>query len=178
MYTYMFICIIVREFTSGQGDRGFISGWVIPKTQKMVLDASLHNTLHYKLWINDKWSNPEKEVAPFLIPRCCSYWKGNLRVALDYDQTFSVLLKYKYMYVNFYTCKCINVSVHIYVHVHVYVWIHIYEHFTCVWTYTNTQLYIFMFIYIYTIVCQYICIYMYVYICMYAHSCVNIYNHV
>ena len=29
-------------------------GRVIPKTQKMVLDASLHNTQHYKVWIKGK----------------------------------------------------------------------------------------------------------------------------
>ena len=31
-------------FINGQGDRGLISGQVIPKTQKMVLDAALYNT--------------------------------------------------------------------------------------------------------------------------------------
>ena len=30
-----------------------------------------------------KWSNPEKGVAPSPTPRCSSYWKGSLRVALD-----------------------------------------------------------------------------------------------
>ena len=31
-----------------------------------------------------KWSNQGKEVAPSPTPWCCSYWKGNLLVALDY----------------------------------------------------------------------------------------------
>ena len=31
-----------------------IRGRVIPKTQKMVLDASLLNTQHFKVWIKDK----------------------------------------------------------------------------------------------------------------------------
>ena len=30
------------------------SGQVIPKTQKMVLDATLFNTQHYKVWIKGK----------------------------------------------------------------------------------------------------------------------------
>ena len=30
-----------------------------------------------------KWSNPRKGVAPSPSPRCSSYWKGSLRVALD-----------------------------------------------------------------------------------------------
>ena len=33
------------------GDRGSISGRVIPKTQKMVLDVTLLNTRHYKVRI-------------------------------------------------------------------------------------------------------------------------------
>ena len=33
---------------------GSISGRVIPKTLKMVLDASLLNTHHYEVWIKGK----------------------------------------------------------------------------------------------------------------------------
>ena len=35
-------------FTNGLGDQGSIPGWVIWKTQKMVLDAALLSTPHYK----------------------------------------------------------------------------------------------------------------------------------
>ena len=45
---------MVRVFINGLGDLGSISGRVIPKTQKMVLDASLLNTQHYKVWIKSK----------------------------------------------------------------------------------------------------------------------------
>ena len=38
------IGLAVRVFANGPGDLGSISGCVIPKTQKMVLDASLLNT--------------------------------------------------------------------------------------------------------------------------------------
>ena len=38
--------------TNGPEDRGSISGRVIPKTLKMVLDASLLNTQHYKVRFN------------------------------------------------------------------------------------------------------------------------------
>ena len=44
------------------GDRGSIPGQVIPKTQKMVLDAALLNTQYYKVRV--KWSNSGKGVAP------------------------------------------------------------------------------------------------------------------
>ena len=38
----------------GQGGRGSIPGQVIPKTQKMVLDAALLNTQHYKVQVKSK----------------------------------------------------------------------------------------------------------------------------
>ena len=38
-------------FVIGPGDQGSIRGRVIPKTQKMVLDANLVNTQHYKAQI-------------------------------------------------------------------------------------------------------------------------------
>ena len=38
----------------GAGDWVSISGWVIPKTQKIVLDAALLNTQHYKVRIKGK----------------------------------------------------------------------------------------------------------------------------
>ena len=44
----------LRVFANGPGDLGSIPGQVIPKTQKMVLDASLLNTQHYKVRIKGK----------------------------------------------------------------------------------------------------------------------------
>ena len=41
-------------FTNGPGDLGSISGRVIPKTLKMLLDISLLNTQHYKVRIKGK----------------------------------------------------------------------------------------------------------------------------
>ena len=46
--------LAVRVFANGSGDPGSIPGRVIPKTQKMVLDASLLNTQHYKVRIKGK----------------------------------------------------------------------------------------------------------------------------
>ena len=46
--------IMVRVFANGRGDLGSISGQVIPKTQKMVLDATLLNTQQYKVRIKSK----------------------------------------------------------------------------------------------------------------------------
>ena len=43
-----------RVFANGLGNLGSIPGRVIPKTQKILLDASLLNTLHYKEHIKVK----------------------------------------------------------------------------------------------------------------------------
>ena len=43
-----------RVFANGLEDQGSIPGWVILKTQKMVLDAALLNTQHYKVKIKGK----------------------------------------------------------------------------------------------------------------------------
>ena len=40
--------------TNGPGDQGSVPDRIIPKTQKMVLDASLLNTQHYKIHIKGK----------------------------------------------------------------------------------------------------------------------------
>ena len=41
-------------FANSPGDRGSIPGRVIPKTEKIVLDAALVNTQHYKVRITGK----------------------------------------------------------------------------------------------------------------------------
>ena len=43
-----------RVFANGPGDQGSILGPVIPKTQKMVFEAALLNTQHYKVQIKGK----------------------------------------------------------------------------------------------------------------------------
>ena len=81
------IGLAVRVFANGSGDQGSIPGRVIPKTKKkMVLDASLLNTQHYKVWIKGKVEQPREGVAPSHTPWCSSYRKGSLRVTLDYGR--------------------------------------------------------------------------------------------
>ena len=67
------IVLISSVFANGTGDWGSIPSRVIPKTQKMVLDAALLSIQHYKVSIKVKWSNPGKVVAPLPTPRCSSY---------------------------------------------------------------------------------------------------------
>ena len=81
----------VRVFANGPGDLGSIPGRVIPKTQKMVLDASLLNTQHYKVRIKGKVEQSREGVAPFPTHWCSSYRKGSLRVTLDYGRQLYLL---------------------------------------------------------------------------------------
>ena len=80
------IGLAVRVFANGPGGLGSIPGRVIPKTQKMVLDASLLNTQHYKVRIKGKVEQSREGVAPSPTPWCCSYRKGSLRDTLDYGR--------------------------------------------------------------------------------------------
>ena len=74
-YIYIYIYIYtpdiglgVRVFANGPGDLGSIPGRVIPKTQKMVLDASLLNTQH-KVGIKGKveQSRERSRALPYTL---------------------------------------------------------------------------------------------------------------
>ena len=58
-----YICLVDREFANSLGDRGSIPGRVIPKTQKIVLDAALLNTQHYKVRIKVKVEQPKENSS-------------------------------------------------------------------------------------------------------------------
>ena len=88
-YTFRLIGKMVRVFTNGQGS---ISGRVIPKTQKMVLDASLLNIQHFKVRIKSKVEKSRERIAPSPTPWCSSYRKGNLRVTLDYGRQLLIFV--------------------------------------------------------------------------------------
>ena len=63
------IGMIVRVFANGSGDLGSVPGRVIPKTQKMVLDASLLNSQRYKVRIKGKveHSRERSSVLPYTL---------------------------------------------------------------------------------------------------------------
>ena len=72
IYIYIYIYIY-------SGDWGSIPGRIIPKTQKIIFDAALVISQHYKVRI--KWSNPWNGVAPSSTPS--NYWKESLWADLD-----------------------------------------------------------------------------------------------
>ena len=77
------IGLAVRVSANGPGDLGSITGRVIPKTQKIVLDVSLLNTQHYKVQIKGKVEQSREGVVPSSTPWSSSYRKGSLQVTLD-----------------------------------------------------------------------------------------------
>ena len=56
------------------------------KTQKWYLIPPCLTLSIIRYVSRVKWSNPGKGVAPSPAPQCSSYWKGSLRVALDYGR--------------------------------------------------------------------------------------------
>ena len=51
---------------NGPGNVGSIPGWVLPKTQKMVLDATLLSTQHYMVRIKGKVEQSKEWSSTFL----------------------------------------------------------------------------------------------------------------
>ena len=88
---------MARVFTNCPGDLGSIPGRVIPKTPKMVLNASLLNTQHYKVRIKDKVEQSKNGVAPSPTPWCSSNRKGSLLVTLDYGRQLYIFY-YNHLY--------------------------------------------------------------------------------
>ena len=62
---------MVRVFANGPRDLGSIPGRVVPKTPKMVLDAALLNTQHYKVRIKDKveQSRRRSSALPYTLSK-------------------------------------------------------------------------------------------------------------
>ena len=67
-----------RVFTNGPGGQGSIRGRIILKTQKIVLDVSLLNTLHYKIGIKGEVEKRGKELCPPLHLGVVAIEKGAL----------------------------------------------------------------------------------------------------
>ena len=63
------IGLAVSVFSNGPGDLGSIPGQVKSKTQKMVLDASLLNNQHYKVWNKGKveQSRERSSALPYTL---------------------------------------------------------------------------------------------------------------
>ena len=83
-------------------NRGSIPGRVISKAQKWHLIPPCLTLSIIKCVSRVKYSNPGNRVAPSPIPRCSSYWKGSLLVAIDYGRQL-YFFTYIYIYIVIHT---------------------------------------------------------------------------
>ena len=75
-----------RVFTNGPGDWGSIASWIIPKTQKWYMMPPCLTLSIKRQRSKVKWSNPGNKVAASPTLWCSNYWKGSLRVTLNYGR--------------------------------------------------------------------------------------------
>ena len=82
-----------RVFANHPGDLGSITGHVIPKTLKIVLDTSLLNTQQYRVRIKGKeeQSSERSNALPIAIGV-----KGSLLVALYYNHQLYFTYTHRY----------------------------------------------------------------------------------
>ena len=91
------ISLVSRVFANGLEDLGSIPGRIIQNTLKWFLMPPRLTFSDIRYVSRVKWSNPGKGIVPSPTPRCSSYWKGSLLVALyDYGRqlyfTFNIYL--------------------------------------------------------------------------------------
>ena len=99
-----------RVFAIGLVDRCSNPGRVIPKTQKMVLDAALLNTQHCKVWIN-----PGNGVTPFLHLGVVAIEKepfdyGRQLYKLTCANSHTHIQRDIYIYIYIYILSCTNIT--------------------------------------------------------------------
>ena len=99
-HSYWLIGQVGRVLTNRPGDLRSIPCRVIPKTLKMILDTPLLNTQKYKVHIKGKVEQSRE--------RCCNYWKGSLKVALDYGRQLYFYLRTGVPYLKSFNCVKIN----------------------------------------------------------------------
>ena len=93
---------MVRVFANGLGDLASIPGRVIPKIQKMVLDATLLNTQYYKVRIKGKVEqSKERSSALPLHLGVVAMEKG------AFGSPSTNLANFMYIYIYIYICVCV-----------------------------------------------------------------------
>ena len=83
-----------RVFANGSGDRGSIPDRVLPKTQKLVLDAVLLNTQHYKVRIKGKMEQSREWGSTLLHLGVVAIEKGAFWSPLLYLPRLIIILSF------------------------------------------------------------------------------------
>ena len=90
-------------FTNGPKDRGTIHDRVIPTTQRMVFDTSLHNTQHYKVHIKGKVVQFRKRE-----PSCRPWLRSLTQYIYIYIYIYII---YIYIYIYIYNYNVLNAKI-------------------------------------------------------------------
>ena len=93
-----FLSLILSLFANGSGDwvQSQVESYQRLKNWYLIPPCLTFSIIRYVSRV--KWSNPGNGVVPSPTPRCSSYWKGSLRVALDYGCQLYLLIFWE-------TCK-------------------------------------------------------------------------
>ena len=114
-------------FANGPGDQDSIPGRAIPKTQKIVLDASLLNTQHYKLWIKGKVEPsilcPHQPATrsdnTVSVAQGGTTTPGTTKQILPLDRVFKYIYIYIYIiYIYIYMPDQLKGEITLYIHLH------------------------------------------------------------
>ena len=93
-----------KDFANGPGDLGSITGHVIPKTLRMVLDTFLLNTQQYKVHIKDKVEQSrERSSTPLHLNVVAIekgvFWLPSTTVTKTYIYIYIYICIYIYIYI-------------------------------------------------------------------------------
>ena len=122
-------------FANSLAERCSIPGRVVPKTQKMELDATLLNTQYYKVRIKGKVEQFKEWGSTHPYTSCVvAIEKRNFGLS----STKVLILLYIYIYI----CVCVCIYIYVYICTHVYVYI-------CTYVYVYICVYIYIYIYMF-----------------------------
>ena len=83
-YIMIMIGLPVRVFARQTGVQSQVESYQRLKKWYLLPPCLTLSIIRYESRV--KWNNPGKGVAPFHTRWCNSYWKGSLRVTLDYGR--------------------------------------------------------------------------------------------
>ena len=121
-------------FANGPGDSDSIPGRVIPKTQEMVLNATLLYIQHYKVRIKGKVEQSSEQSSALLHLSLIAIEKG----AFGSPSTNIANLTYFYTYI--YICVCVYAYIWVCIHIGagtylcVLCWVCVWPDVFCMWT--------------------------------------------
>ena len=122
-FKYSYLIVIIIWFQTGS-----LAQWVecSPMVRETRVQSQVKSYQRLKKWYlippclplsiiryvsRVKWSHPGKGVVPSPSPWCSSYWKGSLRVALDYSRQLYLTYMVSSTYFNLIIVICFHIVI-------------------------------------------------------------------